>query len=1354
LVESLLSRVRGTRADRPSEVRNRTWVFSRESTRVAVTIPVTISGIDEHDRIFREATQTVDVSRRGARIATSNALAVGTYLRIESPSMEKPTVAQVVRYCVRSQPDSAREICVALLDVDETHNIWGIKSPPEDWQTGLGEPTAAQRLGHVLGSEWAARFKSISKVAAPPTGFAMGRESQPKPAPASLKPEVPPSSSEKWPGEDPVSVTSKLEEPVHVSASTLVSSDEGVLSGPDQIRKVPTSDVEERLTGVSLAMETLEGREGALEEDFQGRIEGTLQAFQGKGARQAEDLEKFAHDLGGRWSQQFQEQVDAAVERLREELKNSGRVVEESKQQLAQAFREHAQAMHESADVEVESIKLAAERAVAQLQVAEQKRETSFTAGAGAAQERLTGVSLAVEALEGRVGALVDRVGALVEDFQGRMEETLQAFQGQGARQAEDLEKIAQDLGGRWSQQFQEQAEAAAERLREELKSSGRVVEESKRQLASLAEAKLASLSQASREEYGQQLAQAFREHARAMHEAAGEEVESIKLAAEQAIAQLQVAEQKRETSFTAGAGAAEERLTGVSLAVEALEGRVGALVDRVGALVEDFQGRMEETLQAFQGQGARQAKDLERMAQDLGGRWSQQFQEEAEAAAERLREELKNSGQVVEETKQQLASLAEAKLASLSQASREEYGQQLAQAFREHAQAMHEAADEEVESIKLAAEQAIAQLQAAEQKRETSFTAGAGAAEERLTGVSLAVEALEGRVGALVEDFKGKGARQAEDLEKMAQDLGGRWSQQFQEQAEAAVERLREELKSSGQVVEESKRQLASLAEAKLASLSQATREEYGQQLGQAFREHAQAMHEAADEEVESIRLAAEQAIAQLQAAEQKRETSFTGGAGAAEECLTGVSLAVEALEGRVGALVEDFQRRIEGTLQAFQGEGTRQAKDLEKMAQDLGGRWSQQFEEQGKAAVERLREELKNSGRVVEEGKRQLASLAKAKLASLSQATREEYGQQLAQAFREHAQVMHEAADEEVESIKLAAEQAIAQLQAAEEKRETSFTARAGAAEECLTGVSLAVEALEGRLGALVEDFQGRIEGTLRAFQGQGARQAGDLERMAQDMGGRWSQQFEEQAGAAVERLREELKSSGRAVEESKRELASLAKAKLLALSKVADNAAAGLEAEQRRLKNQYETSRRELEDLLKRGWTKPPSLSLQRGNRPKRRRIVAQPALVAGVCLLIMVPLLSVYLPKAHVMQLQPEAPAEFIDQSPYWSAERRAREEEVAQAYWRAAVVGLQERYPFGSELPAEPPTEFQVENEYIAPGGAKAFFETRARYWENLRRSWVQPQFWVERPERNTQWAARLRQIWDHLHPPK
>src|SRR5208337_4510541 len=61
-VESLLALARVHRTQGPK------WVFGRESSRVAVEIPVTISGIDESHRIFREATHTIDVSRRGAKI--------------------------------------------------------------------------------------------------------------------------------------------------------------------------------------------------------------------------------------------------------------------------------------------------------------------------------------------------------------------------------------------------------------------------------------------------------------------------------------------------------------------------------------------------------------------------------------------------------------------------------------------------------------------------------------------------------------------------------------------------------------------------------------------------------------------------------------------------------------------------------------------------------------------------------------------------------------------------------------------------------------------------------------------------------------------------------------------------------------------------------------------------------------------------------------------------------------------------------------------------------------------------------------------------------------------------------------
>ena len=666
------------------------------------------------------------------------------------------------------------------------------------------------------------------------------------------------------------------------------------------------------------------------------------------------------------------------------------------------------------------------------------------------------------------------------------------------------------------------------------------------------------------------------------MHEPAEMEVKSVKLAAEQAIAQLQAAEQERETGFMARASAVEERLKGVSSGMEALEGRARALV-------EDFQGRIEETLQALQAKGARQAEDLEKIAQNLEGR-AQQIQEQADLAVGRLREELKDSGRVLEESKRHLTSLADAKLAALSQAAQEQYGRQLAQAFREHAQVMHEPAEGEVKSVKLAAEQAIAQLQIVEQEKETVFMARAGAAEERLKGVSSEVEALEGRVGPLVEDFRariggtlqafeGKGAKQAEDLEKIARNLEGQ-SQQLQEQADAAVKRLREELKDSGRFVDESKLQLAGVAEAKLAALSQAAREEFGRQLAQASQEHAQVMHEAADVQVQSIKMAAEQSIAQLQIAEQEKETGLMSRAGAVEERLKGMSSALEALEGRLGARVEDFHGRIEGTLQALQDKGAKQAEDLEKIARNLEGR-SQQFQEQADAAVSRLREELKDSGRVVEESKQQLAGLAEAKLAALSQAAHEEFGRQLAQASREHAQVMHEAADVQVQSIKMAAEQAIAQLKVVEQERETGFLARAGAAEDRVMGASSVLEALEGRVGTLVEDFRGRIESTLQALQEKGAKQAKDLEEIAQDLEGRWSRQFQEQGDAAVKRLREELKDSGRVVEESKQQLAGLAKARLAALSQIADHAAAGLEAEQRRLRSRV---REALEEELR--------------------------------------------------------------------------------------------------------------------------------------------------------------------------
>jgi hypothetical protein len=508
---------------------------------------------------------------------------------------------------------------------------------------------------------------------------------------------------------------------------------------------------------------------------------------------------------------------------------------------------------------------------------------------------------------------------------------------------------------------------------------------------------------------------------------------------------------------------------------------------------------------------------------------------------------------------------------------------------------------------------------------------------------------------------------RSPENSEKVNRGLGEQWSRQIQGQAEAVSARLRQQLRELEHVVVESQQRLASLAEAQLAFLTQAIRDEYGRQLAQSIRERTQAMQEAADAGVKSIKQAAEEATAQLEAAEQKRETSY----------------------------------------------------------------------------------------------------------------------QQLAQTFQEQTQAMHEAADAHVKSIKQAAEEAIAQSQAAAQKHEVSILACASAAEERFTGVSSALEALQGRVGALAGDLQL-----------VSAKRAEDFEKTAQEWGGRWSRQFQQQAQEAVEQLREEVKNSGRFVEGSKQQLASLAEAKLASvgqagayavasletavaklweefgasertlaesrerlagfaearialLNQVASRAVADLEAEHTRFRRQYGPPRKELEDRFTRRSVHQSATFDDHGAHSNRRGVTTLVAVGAGLFLVLTAQQLGVYLstPPPVQMHLQAEAPPEFADESPSWSVKRRVDEEEMARDYWRAAAFSLQRIYPFGSQLPTDPPPEFQVDNQYATTGGAGSVAKTRARYWEKLRACWGQPRFWVESQPVKETWADRLRGAW-------
>jgi hypothetical protein len=137
-------------------------------------------------------------------------------------------------------------------------------------------------------------------------------------------------------------------------------------------------------------------------------------------------------------------------------------------------------------------------------------------------------------------------------------------------------------------------------------------------------------------------------------------------------------------------------------------------------------------------------------------------------------------------------------------------------------------------------------------------------------------------------------------------------------------------------------------------------------------------------------------------------------------------------------------------------------------------------------------------------------------------------------------------------------------------------------------------------------------------------------------------------------------------------------------------------------------------------------------------------------AGLFLIMVASLLAVSLSTHTVMQLRNDVPTEFADDDPTWNVKRRDQEREVAQAYWRVAAATLQAKYPFGSDLPANPPADFQVDSSYAPPGGAKAVADLRVHYWDSIRAAWHQHSFWVEMQEPDTTWSARFHHTWEKI----
>ena len=324
-------------------------------------------------------------------------------------------------------------------------------------------------------------------------------------------------------------------------------------------------------------------------------------------------------------------------------------------------------------------------------------------------------------------------------------------------------------------------------------------------------------------------------------------------------------------------------------------------------------------------------------------------------------------------------------------------------------------------------------------------------------------------------------------------------------------------------------------------------------------------------------------------------------------------------------------------------------------------------------------------------------------------------------------------------VNSIALAAEEAAARLRAAHQEMETSLESRA--------------EVHRKRLAELSSDIEGLAD---------------ELEKTAKELLNRSAKQLQEQADATVAALDEELKASRQGfIDETKKQLTSMTQASLESLTKATAEQARTqfsqmlneylakglreLEAEHRELlKKQVEAIRKQIDDFSKvRSRARPEE---HRGgftrveHAPRRqvggRRTGLKVGLGVAATALILV---GIYASRLSVIRLQAEPPAGFIEERPDWSAKRRAREEQLARAYWERAVRDVQAKYKFGTNLPDEPPAEFTVEEKGLSGSSPKVDPGARARYWVKLRQFWVLPETWEKSSRWNTDWIRRALQ---------
>ena len=105
----------------------------RRTSRLAIAIPLLVTGQDASGQEFQETTRTLVINKQGAKILSHKQLALGAELALENRALRRTAQAVVVWLGNPTGADKPTEVGVRM---EGAETFWGIDFPPEDWRDG------------------------------------------------------------------------------------------------------------------------------------------------------------------------------------------------------------------------------------------------------------------------------------------------------------------------------------------------------------------------------------------------------------------------------------------------------------------------------------------------------------------------------------------------------------------------------------------------------------------------------------------------------------------------------------------------------------------------------------------------------------------------------------------------------------------------------------------------------------------------------------------------------------------------------------------------------------------------------------------------------------------------------------------------------------------------------------------------------------------------------------------------------------------------------------------------------------------------------------------------------------------